>query len=617
MTESSHINPSLLLAKGFAIQVEHWAHEREIATEAARVVKEAAYLVSMATSAGHVCIDINALVEALGDNIKVERVQELLESCGLVGNSGNPGTMPLVIDNDGRIYLHRYFDYELRLARRLIQCMYAETEPVRPDLEARLKSLFEHNETHLGGRADWQKLAAAKALLGKLTIISGGPGTGKTTTVVSLLACLLEQNPDYRIALAAPTGKAAARMQEAIRQRAMYLPKEIQALLPQESFTIHRLLGVTPSVGIFRHHAGNRLAFDVFVVDEASMLDLALATQLFEAVPDSARIILLGDKDQLAAVESGAVFSELSANPFLTEACKTRLADMCGISAEQVCPQKVEGSQALADTVVWFTENFRFPADSGIGRLAACTNAGLPNEVLEVLKASPDGRVEWLQDGAWSPGESTYGRFISGYEHYLDALRAGTEPGAVDCARITASFGQFRILCAVRDGPRGVVGVNEAIARHFRQALADRFGTDERAEWFVGRPVMVLRNDYVLKLFNGDIGIVLPDAGGHLMVWFPDAADGFRAIAPARLPVHETAFAMTVHKSQGSEFSEVLVLLPSRHDRVLTRELLYTAVTRSANKVTVVGGADVIAQTVQSKIQRHSGLLARLDELKT
>jgi hypothetical protein len=235
---------------------------------------------------------------------------------------------------------------------------------------------------------DWQRVATALALRQRLTVISGGPGTGKTTTVVNLLACLIAQHPDCRIALAAPTGKAAARMTEAIRSRSAHLPPAIRDRLPADSFTIHRLLGVRPDG--FIHHAGNRLAIDALVVDEASMLDLALATQLLEAVPETARIILLGDKDQLSAVEAGAVFSDLSADPTLSDDCRNDIAQLCGIDEAQILPPAAIHASALRDTATWLSRNFRFAADSSIARLAADINGARPKQAIDSLKRGTD-----------------------------------------------------------------------------------------------------------------------------------------------------------------------------------------------------------------------------------
>jgi exodeoxyribonuclease V alpha subunit len=601
-----------VLADGFADRIRRWSRDTGAPESAARVAQRAAFVVSMATLDGNVCTDLSDIAAALNDGSDTETVRQRLLESGVTGQPESRGAMPLILDQDGRLYLHRYFDYECRLARSLAGRHAVQAAPEIPaSLGTRLTSLFAGNQAALGDAADWQQIAVAMALLGKVTIISGGPGTGKTTTVVSLLACLLEQDPDCRIALAAPTGKAAARMTEAVRLRASHLPTEIQARLPTESYTIHRLLGVMPGGG-FRHHAGNRLAIDALVVDEASMLDLALATRLIEAVPDDARIILLGDKDQLAAVESGAVFAELSADPSLSKARIDQIASLCAMPGAAIQTPKPASQSGLEDQVVWLTRNFRFASDSGIGQLAANINSGDSAGAIVRLRSDTSGTLQWLDDGGSVPRDESAQAILAGYAGYLDALRVdGRNPGPA-----TAAFARFRTLCAVRDGARGVDAINRLVSEHFRSALDHPLDPGKHSEWYPGRPVMVLRNDYVLKLFNGDIGIVMPDASGALMVFFPEGDAGFRTVAPVRLPAHETAFAMTVHKSQGSEFDQVLVLLPEDHNPVLTRELVYTAVTRARMRVTLVSGAAVLEKAIQTPTQRHSGLPARFEELQ-
>lgn len=603
--------PAQLLAEGFAAHAVRWARERHAQESALEALSQAAYQVSLATSEGHVCAHLGDLFQS-PEEIGEPALRRLLLDSGVVGTPEAPGAMPLILDSEGRLYLHRYFDYERRLAHRLmLSCKRSGI--CAEGIQSRLDGLFAANAQKLSERPDWQKIAVAVALQGSLTIISGGPGTGKTTTVVNLLACLLDQNPGCRIALAAPTGKAAARMLEAIRLRAAHLPAEIQSRLPGESFTVHRLLGPTPAAGQFRHHAGNPLAIDALVVDEASMLGLALATQLFDAVPESARIILLGDKDQLAAVESGAVFSELSADPTLSAECVAGVAALTGIPAERIQPSSPVTPPPLRNSVVWFSENFRFARDSGIGRLAADINAGEAARALEGLRTGTDPSIAWIEDEEKAPAAETVQRLLRGYAGYLDAVRTDID----NKTAVFEAFGRFRVLCAVREGLRGVETINNLVSRHFRQSLDHPLDPGERSEWYPGRPVMVLRNDYVLKLFNGDIGIVLPHDSGELMVFFPDSDAGFRAVAAVRLPQHETAFAVTVHKSQGSEFDEVLLMLPAEPSHVVTRELLYTAVTRSRERVTIVSGAQVFERAVQSPTRRHSGLIARLRESET
>jgi exodeoxyribonuclease V alpha subunit len=587
------------LAEGFAQHVERWALRLGCDAQHLPVLRLAAYETSLATSNGHVCI-------LLSDVAGLDR--ESLLATPLVGRPETPGAAPLILDADGRLYLHRYFDYERRLARRLMQAASTPPRPVAPAARELLQTLFPPAPDN---EVDWQKIAASMALRNGLTVISGGPGTGKTTTVVNLLACLVTQDPASRIALAAPTGKAAARMTEAIRQRAEHLPAALRERLPSESFTIHRLLGANPGLGKFTYHAGNPLPYDALIVDEASMLDLALATRLLEAVPPSARIILLGDKDQLSAVESGAVFAELCADPRLSDACRSDVAALCGYAPEGiVSPAPVQPS-ALRDAAVWLTRNYRFARGSGIGRLAQDINQGRAQEALDWLARGDDSSVQWLQPQV-PPSQSLLAPILAGFQPYLDTvLRAPT-----DIAAVTRAFNQFRTLCAVRQRPSGVTAVNDQLTRHARQALAavNAPGHDGRSPWYTGRPVMVLRNDYVNRLFNGDIGIALPNAKGELAVFFPDGEDGYRAVPTVRMPEHETAFAMTVHKAQGSEFDAVLVLLPQQRSRVVMRELLYTAVTRARNSVSVSASADVLSAAIASRSRRHSGLLARLRE---
>ena len=612
------VSADQLLAAGFARHAAHWAAAEGAGAGSVAAVALAAEALSLAVSAGHVCLMLASLPAAADDTptlpSDIAGWRATLHASGIVGTPEAPAALPLILDADDRLYLHRYFDYERRLARRLMQARHAGAgEAVASaGVRARLTGLFAANAARLAGAADWQQLAAALALRGRLTVISGGPGTGKTTTVVNLLGCLLTLDPDCRIALAAPTGKAAARMTDAIRQRAQHLPPELRERMPAASSTVHRLLGVTPAG--FAHGASNPLAIDALVIDEASMLDLALATQLLEAVPPAARIILLGDKDQLAAVESGAVFAELSIDPTLTPACVRDLATMTGTPADAIVPPAPAQRSALQDCAVWFTQTYRFAADSGIGRLAGDVNAGRSRDALAWLRSGADADAAWLDTPPHASLEAALREIDAGYAAYVAAVAAdASRVGAV-----TEAFGRFRVLCALREGPRGVTALNAALTRRFRAAL-NLPGLAEGAgasPWFPGRPVLVSNNDYVLRLFNGDVGIALPDANGELLVHFPDAAapGGFRAIAPVRLPRHETAFAMTVHKSQGSEFDGVLVMLPEQRSRVLTRELLYTAITRARRRVTLVADAAVLEQAIATATTRHSGLLARLAE---
>ncbi|MDE2360096.1 MAG: exodeoxyribonuclease V subunit alpha [Betaproteobacteria bacterium] len=600
-------SPEQALAEGFAHHVLRWARERNAPDHTLDALFEAAHAASFATASGHVCAHLADI--AADTRLDEHELRTTLLASGMVGTPQAPDAQPLILDGDGRVYLHRYFDYERRLARRLTAASPIPSRVTGDNVKSLLDQLFAANADRLGKTPDWQKIATALALERRLTIISGGPGTGKTTTVVNVLAGAIAENPDCRIRLAAPTGKAAARMRDAIRNAAAHLPAELRERLPSESFTVHRLLGLLPA-GDFRHDIDHPLPIDLLVVDEASMLDLSLATRLVEAVPTNARIILLGDKDQLAAVESGAVFSELSADPTLSSACTELLSEITGIPAARiVCAAPIKPTP-LHDSVVWLTENFRFAKDSGIGRLAALVNAGEAQSAIDFLRSDSDPALEWIEDAHPAPQAATLQRIIDEMAGYIGAARAdlGNKAALFD------ALGRFRVLCAEREGSRGVDAINQYVGQRFRRHLDHPLDPGGRSQWYPGRPVMVLRNDYVLKLFNGDVGIMLPDAAGTPMVFFPDSDGDFRAVSPLRLPEHETAFATTVHKAQGSEFDKVTLMLPAKPSRVATRELVYTAITRSRSGVTIVGGAEVVEKAIVSPTRRYSGLVARLGE---
>jgi len=652
--------PDATLAAVFARHAERWALQRGATPALARAVYRAAELLSLATSNGQVCLLLDELPRGEGLPADSAAWRAALEASGITGSAAAPGSRPLTLDEDGRLYLQRFFDLERRLAARLWQAASAPPQPLDAAARQRLDARFgpardasavpapaptptpasakgarrrrPHHEdsgqidwlAELDPPApapaqdiDWQKAAAALALRQRLVVLSGGPGTGKTTAVVNLLACLVEQQPGCRIALAAPTGKAAARMAEALRERAQHLPPALRDRLPTEAFTVHRLLGTAPGLPLPALAAPSLLPIDLLIVDEASMLDLALATRLVEALPADARLVLLGDKDQLAAVESGAVFAELSADRRLSDAAAQDIAAVCGVPPAAVTAATAgvgSAPPALPDSVVWLQRNFRFAAGTGIGRLAAEISAGRAGDALATLRDPAQApSLRWLDDGGATPGAATLQAIAAGYAGYFDAVRR--DPS--DAAAVAAAFSRYRVLCALRSGPRGVEAVNEHAGRLAQAALDTAPAGAAPPAWYTGRPVMVLRNDYLLKLFNGDIGIALPSGpDGALAVHFPDAAGGWRAIAPARLPPHQTAYAMTVHKSQGSEFDGVLVLLPEHRSRVLTRELLYTGVTRARARVAVSASPEVLAATIAAATHRHSGLVARLRELR-
>jgi exodeoxyribonuclease V alpha subunit len=525
---------------------------------------------------------------------------------GLQGSSlvGAPGDFaPLILDGE-RLYLARYHAYERRLAELLLSRAGDRPAVDEARLGDSLARLFAFNaSSQAGQQPDWQRLAAAQAVRRRLAVISGGPGTGKTTTVVRLLAALLEQG-DQRLAigLAAPTGKAAARMAEAIRGAKAALPVDeaIKAALPEEARTLHRLLGSRGDSPAVRHHAGNPLALDVLVVDEASMVDLALMAKLVDALPPGARLILLGDKDQLAAVEAGAVFAELcEGRGFDAQAA----AELERITGQQVAVE--QPTSALGDAVVLLTHSHRFAGDSGIGELARRINGGDVAGTLGLLREDRSD-LAWIAEPT---PQALLERLEQGYAPFLAAARRG------DPAAAFAAFNAFRALCAQREGPWGVSGINEALEARIKR----RAQVASRERWYVGRPVMVRQNDYALGLFNGDIGICLHSEHG-LRVFFEgegEGEDGFRPFAPARLPSHDSAFAMTVHKSQGSEFTEVLLALPEQPSPLLTRSLFYTGITRAKQRVEIWGLAPRLGEAVVTRAERAAGLAERLARRST
>lgn len=613
MDTASLETPEQTLAKAFARHVLDWACETmaesggTLDPATCTLLERAAYHTSLAVSSGDTCLPLAALSSDGMDERDALRASLL--ASGMVAPSDAPGNAPLVLDDGDRLYLHRYFDYERTLARRL-----ATMRAVRPvdtkSLLALFNELFSSTDTN---EPDWQKIAVALALRQQLLIVSGGPGTGKTTTVASLLACILHTDRDNRIMLAAPTGKAAARMLEAIRDRLGGLPPELRPLIPQQAQTIHRLLGMTADGTSVRYHADNPLPLDTLVIDEASMLDLAMAARLFDAVPAGARVILLGDKDQLAAVEAGSVFAELSAHRVFSRNCMDDLAALAGSSALPEPAVSAQQTAPLSDSVVWLTRNYRFNADSGIGLLASDIRERRTPQALQRLRSGQYPSVGWRDMADPGLAASCTGFLLERYSAYFDCVK--TVPH--DIEKVFATFNRFRILCAVREGPFGVVEINRRIAAAMAKAVSPVSGRQnpDGSGWFAGKPVMIRRNDYALRLFNGDVGIALPDATGNLAVWFMKDDKTFRSVSPSRLGVYETSFAMTVHQSQGSEFDDVALLFPEQFYRVLCRELVYTGITRARDTMTVMAGANVLEQSLQTDSARHSGLADRLREV--
>ncbi len=576
----------------------------------------AAALVSRSRGQGNICLDLRTVAGTLfPDDVAAQdprwplpEADPWLAALRTTPVVGWPGEFkPLILDGAGRLYLRRYWEYESELAKAIRQRASLEAEGIDADLlEKSLERFFP--ATALPGGRDWQRLAVRTAMRKRFCVISGGPGTGKTRTAAVFLALLLEQagGKPLRMALAAPTGKAAARLQESIQKLKTSLPcdEQIRTRLPEEAFTLHRLLGGNPDSIYFRYHAENPLPFDVILVDEASMVDLALMARLFAASPTAARVVLLGDKDQLASVEAGAVLGDIcqAGAPDCRRQEPGRASDQSGSDATPARPGRgSDGASAgpLTDCIVQLRRNYRFGADNGILALSHAVNDGDVARTVQLLQKSsrpPEGVEGFALPTASRIKEDLREPVLAGFG---PVLRAGAPLLALQ------ALNRFRILCALRQGPYGVEALNQLA----EEILAEAGLISPRARWYAGRPVMVTRNDYNLKLFNGDVGIILPEtASGEPRAWFVGADNSLRSVPPVRLPAHETVFAMTVHKSQGSEFERVLLLLPDRESPVLTRELLYTGVTRASRRVEVWFDEAILRQAVARKVARTSGL---------
>ncbi len=535
-------------------------------------------------AAGHVLLPLNAKDAAQ------------LRATGLVEDDPlQPSGRPLVIDAAQQLYLHRDFEHELALARAIRQLRDA---PPKPIATQPLRALFPATESV---EIDWQALAVAQALRQRLTIISGGPGTGKTSTVVKLLACVLAAQPEARIALAAPTGKAAQRMLEALRAGAAQLAPllgtalqaQLSAALPSEALTLHRLLGAGPQG--FAYGQNQRLQLDWLVVDEASMLDLALARQLFDALPDGAQLVLLGDRHQLAAVENGAVLAEMSQAPAWTPACQLALQAALGLPALDLAT-----AGELPDLAISFQRSHRFAANSGIGRFAQLVRDG-----------DAEAAALTLQEGAADlralpPTANLPSLLAEGFGLYAQVLaQLWQQPG--DMPLLDAcwqAWDRFRVLCAGHAGPLGTRAVNDAAAAWLRTALPHSAPSE------LGQPLLITRNQGASGLVNGDIALLLPDASGQLQAQLRRGSGSAALCLPLeRLPPDLAgAFALTVHKAQGSEFDAVLLLVPELE--WLSREWLYTGATRARRHLQVLTSDAALHGAVARPTQRRSGLRA-------
>ncbi|MES1937285.1 exodeoxyribonuclease V subunit alpha [Salinisphaera hydrothermalis] len=580
------------------LALAHWARRHG----ADRLVARAFALASWAVAQGHTCLALDAIPTSLMSAANQAELPTALAASDLVGEPGE--IKPLILEND-RLYLQRYHAYETKLAERLRELISAEPNPVNVDTLKPGNGLFAPDAANPNA-TNWQAVAAFAALRHHFTVISGGPGTGKTYTIVRLLRVLIEAaidkgNTPPLIALAAPTGKAAARMLESVRKGLEDMGADthfdhaaVGEHIPQTARTLHRLLGLTGATTRARFNADNPLPYDVVIVDEASMVDLPMMAKLADAIRNDARLILLGDRYQLASVESGSVLAEICANAGVNRFAEDQQAAAGDLLAEPREP----ATHALADHVVTLQTSRRFNADSTIGRLAAAVNAGDVEAAEALLNAGHD-------DLAYTPRSDA-----AAISQLMDRL-------ADDYARLVettdptlalAQLGQQCVLTAVRKGIAGSETINAGIT----ERLARRFDFNPADAWYHGRPVMVRQNDYRTGLYNGDVGVALYNEFGQIRVWFM-GDHGLRAFLPSALPAHDSVYAMTIHKSQGSEFDSITLVLPDYDVPVLTRELFYTGLTRGRERLEVFGERRILDQVVARRVARISGLSDRLD----
>ncbi|SMY38407.1 RecBCD enzyme subunit RecD [Photobacterium malacitanum] len=612
-----------------------------------------------------------ALIDGLPDP---SQWPQLLNQYDVVANA-QANTMqacPLVVDH-GRLYLNRYWQFEQTVAKRIVD-MATNQGQVGNDtqwqgqqltlMHQALNDLFQPSYGHLfhalQGVSDslqrqqitcdflnivkpqqldwaaidkllqqatqitdlqpldvlvpasvclnWQKVAAAMALTRQFAVISGGPGTGKTTTVAKLLAALVMQaNGEHKpnIMLVAPTGKAAARLTESIGSaiKSLAVPQQIKDLIPTQSSTLHRLLGSIPNRVEFRHHKDNPLHLDVLVVDEASMVDLPMMARLLDAMPQGAKLILLGDRDQLASVEAGAVLGDICSfsNQGYSAEQGQRLSQLTGFDLHS----NNIGLSVVTDCLCMLQKSYRFHALSGIGQLAKAINQGKPALVNKVWQQGfKDIHHYSLSAESYA---SMINQVVTFYLDYLDAIKADQTP-----AEVLRAFANVRLLCALREGDFGVVGLNQRIEKELTHR--GRISPNDET-WYVGRPIMITRNDHALGLFNGDIGMTMlepevdADSGRRRLRVYFEMPDGtIRGILPSRIPEHEVVYAMTIHKSQGSEFADTVIVLPADYTPILTRELIYTGITRAKSRLYLYAPLDIISKSVQVRTERASGL---------
>ncbi len=566
------------------------------------------YLLSKKLSEGHICIDINEIDknDLIAAGYQEIISKEKIQTDSLVSNGDY--TTPFVLLND-QLYLQRYFNYETIILNRINEFIEKEAQQKEEKLATLnahtpfIKELFKETTEAYKNITNWQMAAVITALINNFTIITGGPGTGKTTTVAKILSILYTINPHLKVALTAPTGKAAARMKESLENAeavSFELKGKFKSLVPA---TIHRLLGYIKNSPHFKSNKENPLPYDIVIADESSMIDVALFAKLLSAIGPETKLILLGDKDQLASVEAGSLFGDLcQAQAKLNLMSTARYAFINSFTDEKGQMLGNENinditSHPLFEHIIELKFSRRFKNDEGIGKFS---KAIINNDASSINGFFSNKDEQVFIDTNYS--EEIFKNFVLGYEEYINEI---------DIKKALILINKLRVLCAVREGQQGLYAINKNIEKFLEEKQLIKVNSD----FYINRLIMVTSNNAELGLFNGDIGIIRKVGNDLPKAWFQSGEGEIKSVLPGYISNAETVFAMTIHKSQGSEFNKVLVILPKGEDtKILTRELLYTAVTRAKEKVFVQGSEALILKTANAFVERGSGIINRFKQ---
>ncbi len=558
--------------------------------------------VSYYANNGHSAFDVNTInnkmaidifdIDEKDENAKIKFPKLSLSKEYNIAISKGAELKPLIFDN-GYYYLNRYYQYEI-IVSKFIKDRASQVDNIS-EMTFDINKVFKENK--IGNSPNWQKVAAILALRAKFAVISGGPGTGKTTTVGKVLSLLLKHNPELRIKLVAPTGKASDRLNESIQNFKEHskVDKDILDKIPQTAETIHKFLGINSRQ--LKYDKYSKAPIDLLLIDEASMVSLPIFAKTFEALSDNCRVILLGDKDQLMAVENGNVLKDIT-NTENLNSFSAEFADIVNrITDNQLSLRVSESTTLIEDCAVQLEHSYRFHSKSGIGELSKFVNyanqKNTENDLMSLFNKFDDINIEDIE----------VEKFINklcneNFSEYMTSLNAN------DIHSSFNALSKYRVLCALNETEYGVKNINFMIEKKlFKKSLTTNF--------YHGRPILITANDYNLNLMNGDVGIILND-NNELKAYFKDSNGDFRKINPASLGEHKTAFAISIHKSQGSEFENIFIVLPKVENRILTKELIYTAITRGKKSCRIISSLSLLFNASTKRMVRQSGLSQRV-----